>query len=115
MTISVTPDDHLARILDHRQPFGPPDTESVVSAGCACIDRLFDTSNLIYAQAVGAARPAYIIGRKGAGKTAFLLSTAGPGRQPELLRTATERNVSMTLRQPTSGFRLGRYLFSGVG
>jgi hypothetical protein len=89
MTSSLGSEDHLARILNHRQPFGPPDTESVVSAGCAGTERLFDTSNLIYAQAVGTARPAYIIGRKGAGKTAFLLSTAGPGRQPEMLRTAT--------------------------
>jgi hypothetical protein len=89
MVSSVALDDYLARILNRHQPFGPPDTESVVSAGCIGAERLFDRSNLIYAQAVGTTRPAYIIGRKGAGKTAFLLATAGPGRQPEMLRTAT--------------------------
>jgi hypothetical protein len=78
----------LDRILNDSQPFGPVDTESLVSANCADADQLFDRSNLIYAQAAGPARPTYIIGRKGAGKTAFLLGASGRSR-PELLRTAT--------------------------
>ena len=65
----------LNRILTTREPFGPADSESVFEAGLAGVDKLFDRSNLIYAQTTCASRPTYIIGRKGAGKTAFLFGS----------------------------------------
>lgn len=87
MDHSVVRSGRLDRIVNDNQPFGPIDTESLVNAHCAEADRLFDKTNLIYTQAGGPSRPAYIIGRKGAGKTAFLLSSSG--HRPETLRTST--------------------------
>jgi hypothetical protein len=80
--------DLLGRILTPREPFGPRATEALVDEGA--VAQLFDRSNLIYAQASAAARPTYIIGRKGAGKTAFLRGATGEGGpKQEMLRTAT--------------------------
>ncbi|MDQ3152619.1 MAG: hypothetical protein M3R63_13155 [Actinomycetota bacterium] len=82
--------DTLARILTAREPFGPRDAESLIDAGLAGSDQLFDRSNLIYAQTCAASRPTYIIGRKGAGKTAFLRGSPVQGEPAqEVLRTAT--------------------------
>jgi hypothetical protein len=79
-------DDVLEHILTEREPFGPRDAvDTLVGEGC---DQLFDRRNLIYAQTSAAARPTYIIGRKGAGKTAFLRGSATRGEVPqEVLRT----------------------------
>ncbi len=89
-TDQVTAADALARILTAREPFGPRDAESLIDAGLAGSDQLFDRSNLIYAQTSAASRPTYIIGRKGAGKTAFLRGSPVQGEFPqEVLRTAT--------------------------
>jgi hypothetical protein len=86
--------DRLSRILSPREPFGPRATEALVDEGAvdavAALAQLFDRSNLIYAQASAAARPTYIIGRKGAGKTAFLRGPTGEGApKQQMLRTAT--------------------------
>ncbi|HZG90992.1 MAG TPA: hypothetical protein VEZ42_12340, partial [Pseudonocardia sp.] len=78
----------IGAILTDRQPFGPVDTEGLISAGDPAVDQLFDRSNLIFAQTREAIRPSYIIGRKGAGKTAFLLG-ATDHRHQEQLRTST--------------------------
>ncbi|WP_154697838.1 P-loop ATPase, Sll1717 family [Lentzea guizhouensis] len=78
----------LNQILTTREPFGPADSESVFEAGLVGVDQLFDRSNLIYAQAIGASRPTYIIGRKGAGKTAFLFGST-MSNSVRALRTAT--------------------------
>jgi hypothetical protein len=95
----------LDRILTTQRPFGPPDTETVVNAGVHDADRLFDRSNLIYARAMGPARPTYIVGRKGAGKTAFLLSSTLRGGPPsEVLRTATVyHEMAAVLRRYRNG------------
>ena len=66
----------LAQILTAREPFGPRDADALVRADPLESDQLFDRNNLIYAQTSAAARPTYIIGRKGAGKTAFLHGAA---------------------------------------
>lgn len=77
----------LDQILTAREPFGPRDAEGLADAGS---ELLFDRTNLIYAQTSAAARPTYIIGRKGAGKTAFLRGSAARGAPPqEVLRTAS--------------------------
>jgi hypothetical protein len=78
----------IGAILTDRQPFGPVDTEGLITADDPAVDQLFDRSNLIYAQTREAIRPSYIIGRKGAGKTAFLLG-ATDLRHQEQLRTST--------------------------
>jgi hypothetical protein len=62
----------LNQILTAREPFGPRDSETLLRADPSECDQLFDRNNLIYDQTFTAARPTYIIGRKGAGKTAFL-------------------------------------------
>jgi len=78
----------LRQVLTDQRPFGPGDTESVVHHGLANVDRLFDRTNLIYAQTVADTRPTYIIGRKGAGKTAFLVGSSLTGRPlSEVLKT----------------------------
>ncbi|HEX6345857.1 P-loop ATPase, Sll1717 family [Umezawaea sp.] len=78
----------LRQVLTDQQPFGPGDTESVVHHGLSNVDRLFDRTNLIYAQTVADTQPTYIIGRKGAGKTAFLVGSTLKGRSlSEVLKT----------------------------
>ena len=81
----------LAQILTAREPFGPRDSEALVRADPTGSDQLFDRNNLIYAQTSAAARPTYIIGRKGAGKTAFLRgATLGAAAPPQrVLSTAS--------------------------
>ncbi|TWF81159.1 hypothetical protein FHX44_117102 [Pseudonocardia hierapolitana] len=90
----------LGHILTPREPFGPRATETVVDGGAldpeavdsgeAALAKLFDRSNLIYAQVSAGSRPTYIIGRKGAGKTTFLRGAASDrGHKQVMLRTAT--------------------------
>ncbi|MFD4637873.1 P-loop ATPase, Sll1717 family [Lentzea sp. NPDC058436] len=82
----VLPDQHgLKRVLTAHLPFGPIETEKVITHGRSNAEQLFDRNNRVYAQAAADSPPTYIIGRKGAGKTAFLIGSDEGRQRPRIV------------------------------